>query len=66
VVRPLFLTSTGSSSGQYGHVVLEISAGETGKGITFGSKVVGGNVPKDFIPAVEKGIRNAAVDGVVA
>ncbi len=52
--------------GQYGHVVLEISPGETGKGITFGSKVVGGNVPKDFIPAVEKGIRNAAVDGVVA
>ncbi|MBT3994970.1 MAG: elongation factor G [Chloroflexi bacterium] len=52
--------------GQYGHVVLEISPGETGKGITFGSKVVGGNVPRDFIPAVEKGIRNAAVDGVVA
>lgn len=52
--------------GQYGHVVLEISPGETGKGITFGSKVVGGNVPKDYIPAVEKGVRNAAVDGVVA
>ena len=52
--------------GQYGHVVLEISPGEAGKGITFGSKVVGGNVPKDFIPAVEKGIRNAAMDGVVA
>lgn len=52
--------------GQYGHVVLEISPGETGKGITFGSKVVGGNVPKDYIPAVEKGIRNAAIGGVVA
>jgi len=52
--------------GQYGHVVLEISPGESGKGITFGSKVVGGNVPKDYIPAVEKGIRNAAVGGVVA
>ncbi len=52
--------------GQYGHVVLEIGPGETGKGITFGSKVVGGNVPKDYIPAVEKGIRNAAMDGVVA
>ncbi len=52
--------------GQYGHVVLQVSPGEAGKGITFGSKVVGGNVPKDFIPAVEKGIRNAAVDGVVA
>ncbi|SVB48411.1 uncharacterized protein METZ01_LOCUS201265, partial [marine metagenome] len=52
--------------GQYGHVVLDISPGETGKGITFGSKVVGGNVPKDYIPAVEKGIRNAANSGVVA
>ncbi|NQW21664.1 MAG: elongation factor G [Chloroflexi bacterium] len=52
--------------GQYGHVVLEVSPGEAGKGITFGSKVVGGNVPKDYIPAVEKGIRNAAIDGVVA
>ena len=52
--------------GQYGHVVLEISPGETGKGITFGSKVVGGNVPKDYIPAVEKGVRNAATGGVVA
>jgi elongation factor G len=52
--------------GQYGHVVLQISPGETGKGITFGSKVVGGNVPKDFIGSVEKGIRNAASNGVVA
>jgi len=52
--------------GQYGHVVLQISPGESGKGITFGSKVVGGNVPRDYIPAVEKGVRNAAVDGVVA
>lgn len=52
--------------GQYGHVVLQISPGGTGKGITFGSKVVGGNVPKDFIPAVEKGVRAAAVGGVVA
>ncbi len=52
--------------GQYGHVVLEISPGETGKGIVFSSKVVGGNVPKDYIPSVEKGIRNAAADGFVA
>ena len=52
--------------GQYGHVVLEIAPGETGKGITFGSKIVGGNVPKDYIPAVEKGVRNAANSGVVA
>ncbi|MDP6665771.1 MAG: elongation factor G [Dehalococcoidia bacterium] len=52
--------------GQYGHVVLEISPAGAGEGITFGSKVVGGNVPKDYIPAVEKGVRNAAVGGVVA
>ena len=52
--------------GQYGHVVLEISPAKAGEGITFGSKVVGGNVPKDYIPSVEKGVRNAAGGGVVA
>ncbi|MCZ6539119.1 MAG: elongation factor G [Chloroflexi bacterium] len=52
--------------GQYGHVVLEISPAKAGTGITFGSKVVGGNVPKDYIPSVEKGVRNAAIGGVVA
>ena len=52
--------------GQYGHVVLEISPAKAGAGITFGSKIVGGNVPKDYIPAVEKGVRNAATGGVVA
>ena len=52
--------------GQYGHVVLEISPAKAGAGITFGSKVVGGNVPKDYIPSVEKGVRNAAIGGVVA
>ena len=52
--------------GQYGHVVLEISPAKAGAGITFGSKIVGGNVPKDYIPSVEKGVRSAAIDGVVA
>ncbi len=52
--------------GQYGHVVLQISPAKAGDGITFGSKVVGGNVPKDYIPSVEKGVRNAATGGVVA
>ena len=52
--------------GQYGHVVLEISPAKAGAGITFGSKIVGGNVPKDYIPSVEKGVRNAATGGVVA
>jgi elongation factor G len=52
--------------GQYGHVVLEISPAKAGAGITFASKVVGGNVPKDYIPSVEKGVRNAANSGVVA
>lgn len=52
--------------GQYGHVVLQISPARAGTGITFGSKVVGGNVPKDYIPSVEKGVRNAANGGVVA
>jgi elongation factor G len=52
--------------GQYGHVVLQIAPAKAGDGITFGSKVVGGNVPKDYIPSVEKGVRNAAIGGVVA
>jgi len=42
--------------GQYGHVVIQIDPAQRGAGFTFAEKVVGGNVPKQFIPAVEKGI----------
>lgn len=52
--------------GQYARVVLEVQPLAPGAGLKFTPKVVGGSVPKEFIPAVEKGIFEAARDGVVA
>lgn len=52
--------------GQFGHVVIEIEPQETGKGFEFVNKIVGGVIPKEYIPAVEAGIREALVGGVYA
>jgi len=52
--------------GQYGHVVIEFSPAEMGSGFQFGTKIVGGVVPKQYIPAVEKGLREAMAEGVLA
>jgi elongation factor G len=52
--------------GQYGHVVLEIEPAAPGNGITFEDKIVGGVIPKEYISAVEKGIRDSVDNGVVA
>jgi elongation factor G len=52
--------------GQYGHVKLVLRPNEPGTGITFESKIVGGVVPRDYWPAVEKGVRSAAENGVLA
>ncbi|MDR3255802.1 MAG: elongation factor G [Synergistaceae bacterium] len=52
--------------GQYGDVHFELSPRERGNAITFEDKVVGGVVPKNFIPAAEKGLREAALKGVIA
>ncbi len=52
--------------GQYGHVVLKIEPKETGQGFEFIDKIKGGIIPKEFIPAVEKGIKEAMSKGVVA
>jgi len=52
--------------GQYGHVVLEMKPAEPGTGITFENAIVGGAIPREYIPAVEKGIREAADAGVLA
>jgi elongation factor G len=52
--------------GQYGDVHFELSPRERGSGITFEDKVVGGVVPKNFIPAAEKGLRESAMKGVLA
>jgi elongation factor G len=52
--------------GQYGHVVIEFAPAEMGTGFEFGTKIVGGVVPKQYIPAVEKGLREAMAEGVLA
>ncbi len=52
--------------GQYGHVVIEVSPLETGKGFKFENGIVGGTIPKEYIPAVEKGIIEAMDNGVFA
>ena len=52
--------------GQYGHVVLNLEPGELGSGIRFENKVIGGVIPKEYIPAVEKGVRETAEGGILA
>ena len=52
--------------GQYGHVKIEVAPNETGKGYEFESKVVGGEVPKEYIPAIDAGIQSALLSGVLA
>lgn len=52
--------------GQYGHVWLEIEPLEQGKGYEFVNKIVGGVIPKEFIPAVDNGVREALTSGVLA
>ena len=64
-VEGRFVKQTGGR-GQYGHVVISMEPAEPGSGIIFEDAIVGGTIPKEFIPAVEKGIREAADAGVVA
>jgi elongation factor G len=52
--------------GQYGHVWLSVAPNEAGKGLEFANRIVGGVVPKEYVPAVEKGVREAAETGIVA
>jgi elongation factor G len=52
--------------GQYGHVVISLEPGERGSGVIFENKIFGGAIPKEFIPAVEKGIMESADSGVLA
>ena len=52
--------------GQYGHVVMTIEPTERGSGFTFENNIVGGTIPREFIPSIEKGIRDALGRGVLA
>jgi elongation factor G len=52
--------------GQYGHVKIRVTPNESGKGYEFKNSVVGGAIPKEYIPAVDKGIQGAMKAGVVA
>ncbi len=52
--------------GQYGHVLIKVTPNEPGKGYQFVDKIVGGKIPKEYIPAVDKGIQEAMSRGVVA
>ncbi|WP_455388529.1 elongation factor G [Petrachloros mirabilis] len=52
--------------GQYGHVVLTVEPSEPGKGLEFVNKTVGGAIPKEYIPAIEKGVKERMENGVVA
>jgi elongation factor G len=52
--------------GQYGHVLLEVEPLEKGGGLEFEDRTVGGLIPKEFVPAVEKGVTEAMESGVLA
>jgi elongation factor G len=52
--------------GQYGDVYLEVEPNEAGKGFEFENEIIGGSIPREYIPAVEKGIREALDTGVLA
>jgi len=53
-------------SGQFARVKMTIEPGEAGSGFVFESKIVGGNVPKEYIPGVEKGVRSVLDNGILA
>ncbi len=59
-----FIRQTGGR-GQYGHVVLELEPLEAGSGFEFENKIVGGSIPKEYIPAIEAGIIESMANGVL-
>ncbi len=60
-----FVKQTGGH-GQYGHVKIRVEPAESGEGLIFVNKITGGAIPKEFIPAVEIGIKEAMETGIVA
>ena len=59
------LVKQSGGRGQYGHVIVNVQPNERGKGLTIENKVVGGTIPKEYIPACKKGIEEAVLNGVV-
>ena len=59
------LVKQSGGRGQYGHVIIKIAPNQRGKGFTIENKVVGGNIPKEYIPACIKGLKEAVLNGVV-
>jgi elongation factor G len=64
-VEGRFIRQSGGR-GQYGHVVIEMGPGESGAGLTFENKIVGGKIPGEYIPSVRNGIRESMGSGVLA
>lgn len=64
-VEGKFIRQSGGK-GQYGHVVIDLEPGEAGSGFEFVSKIVGGSIPKEFIPSVENGVKEACESGILA
>ena len=64
-IRGKFVRQTGGS-GQYGDVVINLYPQEPGAGYEFGDKIVGGKIPKEYIPAVDAGIQEAMGSGILA
>src|ERR1044072_3777578 len=67
LARPVELTYThkkqSGGSGQFGEVKVALAPGERGSGITFLDEIKGGNIPREYIPSVEKGMRETAESG---
>jgi len=52
--------------GQYGHAVLDVAPGPKGSGVVFESKIIGGSIPREYIPSVKEGVMKAALNGCLA
>jgi elongation factor G len=52
--------------GQYGHVKLQVEPQESGKGFEFVNKTIGGTIPREFIPSIEQGVKEALENGILA
>tara|TARA_B100001179_G_scaffold33162_1_gene20536 strand:+ start:1152 stop:3242 length:2091 start_codon:yes stop_codon:yes gene_type:complete len=64
-VEAKFIRQSGGR-GQYGHVVINVKPNDPGKGYHFENKIVGGVIPREYIPSIDKGIQEALKNGVIA